>query len=386
MVRRKIKRKLEKKRREKGIIKLPKIEWTWAIRKSHNYTHVAAFLLSNAGDVLLPVTLQDIFKYKKKRINWNNIHAHWEVTDKTVDKINQTKGLIIGGGGLFLKDTNPNNLSGWQWSCSIENLKKIKVPIVVFAVGYNRFPGQEDFDPIFKEHISLLAKKSEYIGLRNSGSIDAIRSYMPKELHSKIRFQPCMTTVISKLYPGICNYEKKKNIIALNCAFDRAKHRFGKQEDKILLDIANACKELSKDYEIVYFAHTSKDLEMITVLEKTELKFKIVNFVNLKPKDIIKAYSKVSLVIGMRGHSQMIPFGCLTPILSLVSHDKLQWFLDDINQPDWGVDVKENNLKDIIVEKSKYLLNNQNEIISIIKREQERLWAISLKNVLEFIR
>lgn len=30
----------------------------------------------------------------------------------------------------------------------------------MFAVGYNRFRGQEDFDPIFKEHINLFCRKS----------------------------------------------------------------------------------------------------------------------------------------------------------------------------------------------------------------------------------
>lgn len=45
----------------------------------------------------------------------------------------------------------------------------------MFAVGYNRFRGQEDFDQFFKEHINLFVEKAEFIGLRNHGSIESIK-------------------------------------------------------------------------------------------------------------------------------------------------------------------------------------------------------------------
>lgn len=384
MVTKKIKRGIDKIWRKIGVIKLPVLAKHNINEKSSIYTHIAAFLLSNAGDVLLPITLQDLFQYKRKGLNWKNIHAHWVISDELIADINNTDGLIIGGGGLFLKDTNPNQLSGWQWSCSIESLKKISVPIAIFAAGYNRFQGQEDFDPIFKEHIKLLSEKAVYIGLRNHGSINAIRNYLPENIHNKIRFQPCMTTLISKIYPNLFDYEKKEEFIVLNCAFDRNNLRFGEKEDQILTNIALACKELSKDYKIKYYAHSEKDLRMIPILERVRLKFELVNFKYMHPKKIIKAYSKPSLVIGMRGHAQMIPFGCLTPIISLISHDKMQWFLDDINQTDWGVDIKDPNLKDIIVYKSKNILNNKLKTIEIIKEEQDKLLKISIKNVNDF--
>ena len=90
----------------------------------------------------------------------------WEkVSIQTLNRINDdVKGLVIGGGGLFLRDTNANQNSGWEWNCSIENLRKIDVPIIVFAVGFNRFRGQEDFDPIFRSHLQELVQKSAFFG------------------------------------------------------------------------------------------------------------------------------------------------------------------------------------------------------------------------------
>ena len=57
------------------------------------------------------------------------------------------------------------------------------------------------------------------------------------------------------------------------------------------------------------------------------------------PEEILSAYAQVSLSIGMRGHAQLIPFGMRRRVVSIVSHDKLKWFLDDVNMPQAAVDV-----------------------------------------------
>ena len=52
----------------------------------------------------------------------------------------------------------------------------------------------------------------------------------------------------------------------------------------------------------------------------------------------------------MRGHAQLIPFGLRRSIISLVSHPKLYWFLQDIDAVDWAVDVNQENVEDALVE------------------------------------
>ncbi|MCC9690569.1 hypothetical protein [Streptomyces sp. MNU103] len=55
--------------------------------------------------------------------------------------------------------------------------------------------------------------------------------------------------------------------------------------------------------------------------------------------EIRDLYARTRLVIGMRGHAGMIPFGVGTPIVSLISHPKMAYFLADIERPEWGVSV-----------------------------------------------
>ena len=87
----------------------------------------------------------------------------------------------------------------------------------------------------------------------------------------------------------------------------------------------------------------------------------------------------------MRGHAQLIPFGCNTPILSLISHDKLRWFLNDIDAVEWGVEVKEDNLKDTIVEKSKTIIESEATAKKILA-EKEKLYIITKANITSILK
>ena len=63
-------------------------------------------------------------------------------------------------------------------------------------------------------------------------------------------------------------------------------------------------------------------------------------------EEFLNYYVQPELMIAMRGHAQMIPFGCKTPVISLISHDKLKWFLEDIEHPEWGIEVLDNEFEE----------------------------------------
>lgn len=350
-------------------------------------THIALYTEVNAGDVLLPRCLRDVFEVIQGSFLWDGINAHRLVTDDVIEKINHSSGVLIGGGGLFLKDTNPNKLSGWQWSCSLDALRKIKVPIALFAVGYNRFRGQEDFSPVFSEHLSLLAEKSVYIGLRNQGSIRAIKKYLPVSLHEKIRFQPCMTTVCKILYPEIINKAREEGdetLIAVNCAFDRIDKRLEGRQDEILHRLAVSIRELSLSSSIAYYAHSKSDERMLPYLDRVGVPYTLVKLYDVHPREVLVAYSKAGLAIGMRGHAQMIPFGCGTPIISLISHDKMRWFLEDIGCPEWGVEMLSEGFERSLCQKAVSVMEFRNEIVARIDTLQESLLEVTRRNVADF--
>ena len=90
--------------------------------------------------------------------------------------------IIVGGHGLIMPESNKNNNSGWGFNIKIQNLKKIKVPVIFFSIGYNVFRNNDKFVPVFRNHIQECVRKSLFFGLRNYGSINEVKKYLPEDL------------------------------------------------------------------------------------------------------------------------------------------------------------------------------------------------------------
>lgn len=347
---------------------------------NYQATHISAFSYGNAGDTLLPVVLRDLFNMFVGVTKWHDKHVHKLVDKIDIKQYNQDDFIVIGGGGLFLADTHPNDISGWQWNCSLESLHQIEKPIIAFAIGYNRFRGQEDFKPIFTKHLNEFVAKAKFVGIRNHGSIKCLKKYLHNiELQEKLFYQPCMTTLISMIYPHLMDYTKKEDFIVFNCAFDRQNLR--STDDEYLFSIARVALEMSKVTKIKYFSHMPSDDLALPYFDKIGVKYELVKFVEVNR--IIENYAKARLVIGMRGHAQMIPFGCKTPILSLISHDKMQWFLDDIGHSEWGIDIHDVDFEIKLLEKARLLYYNYKECVALVEEAQHKLWKITMDNFVQ---
>ena len=350
------------------------------------FSHVTYYKIGNAGDTALSQCVRRTFE-KYFTVNWNLINVSSEVNDETVKSINRTRALVVGGGGLFLPDTNSNKLSGWQWAVSQEALGNITVPILIFSVGYNYFHNQASSE-IFKKNLIMLCKKSKFIGLRNHGSIEAVKKLLPEDLHDKIVYQPCTTTVIRKLYGDLIPRKISNRRIAINIAFDREERRFGDQKEMILTEVAKAARSIhDKGYEIVLVYHVNSDKKFKAYMDKVDVPYQEKDLVNAFPMQIFEFYNEIELVIGMRGHSQMIPFGLNCEIISLVTHDKMRWFLEDIDATDWQIDLLEQHQQNIsleIVEKFTQIHEVDNEFTKKrLHKAQEELWKKTQSNMEE---
>ncbi len=347
-------------------------------------SHVTYYAGGNAGDMVLSHCIRKIFESSIKDLCWNIVNVRDEVTWDIINEINMTKGVIVGGGGLFLPDSNKNDISGWQWAISEEKLNSIKVPLVVYSVGYNYFRGQE-CNSLFIKNLITLCRKAQLIALRNHGSMEAVKKLIPSYLHDKIIFQPCITTVLRKVCGKELETKRISKVIAFNIAFDRSNMRFGANKELILEEIARSAKMIqNKGYNIVLVYHVGSDSQMRYYMDKIGVRYTIKDLTTSFPDKIIKFYNNVDLVIGMRGHSQMIPFGLNCEILSLVTHDKMQWFLDDINASEWKIDLVNSNEKigDEIYKKFIQIheIDSQKTRKKLID-SQEKLWNITLNNI-----
>lgn len=344
--------------------------------------HIVADITANTGDYILGRSTRKLVECVGNNIiNWDIRHVTNCVDEGYIEACNQSKGIIIGGGGLLVRDTNENQISGWTWPCPTELLKQIQVPIYVMGVGYNRFRGQAEFDECFKESINVLVEKSTFFGLRNHGSIRAVRAYLREDLREKVKFHPCPTTVLAKM----SSLPKRENIekyIAVNCAFDRLEQRYGEKFEEILIEIARVVKELSNNYKIKIYVQCAGDENFAKAMDIVGGEYEIVILTkNMTEEEYLHYYTEPELVLAMRGHAQMIPFGCKTPVVSIISHDKLAWFLEDIEHPEWGVDVRDAEFEQKLLEKSLYMLEHREEVCAQIEEAQDKLWAVMQENL-----
>jgi len=368
----------------------PMVRRSTAAFKGKYVAHFGLHEARNIGDIMLFVAVRTLMDSLSGPYRWS-LEPLWnEVSTETIARLNkEARGVIVGGGGLFLRDTNPNQNSGWQWNISIENLKRIEVPIIVFAVGYNRFRNQEDFLPVFREHIGELVARSVFFGLRNRGSMRQLQTYLDSSLHGKVKYQPCPTTLLRYLYPQYLDEgddlgDISPRALALNIPFDRRHLRFGEREEEILTVIARVMKWANqRGYEVNVMEHTPHDADILPWLLCAGVEFREIALFNKTAREALDVYSRTPLTIGMRGHSQLIPFGMGNAIISLVSHDKLWYFLDDIGHNQWGVDVQSPDLEEQLVAKIEFVQGRLDLIRSQIIDAQKVLWDITVRNVEE---
>lgn len=338
----------------------------------------------NSGDTLLFKTTRDLFELHFNSINWT-LKNLWEPVDTaTINLINEEMDcILIGGGGLFLKDQKgaEESVSGWQWNCSSEALKKIEKPIIISGVGYNRFRNQEDFDPVFTESLQELSKRCIFLGLRNSGSIENIKRYIGKD--NPFFLQYCPTTILSRIYDHL-EIESSEKILSFNLAYDRPTFRFGNRETEILQDLATFLEYVQEnsDYNIHITLHKHIDSEILNYLPDG-LKYEVINLTESNADEIMNYYSKIELAVGMRGHAQLIPFGFNKKMISIISHNKMQYFLDDI-ELDLGADVESDSFLNDLIRKFDEVRSSAS-ISQELVEAQNKIWESTNSNF-EFLR
>ena len=343
------------------------------------YYHFGVFDRGNAGDTVATEVVEDLIGEGC----WDKYNAYCEAPpEDTIDYINNNvNAVVIGGGGLLHSGTmhGSQHASGWYCPLTVEQVERIKKPIIVFGIGDSRFWGQVGFNELFKPQINQLVRQSAFFGLRNSGSINKLSKYLDSDLVEKLKFQPDPATLLSYIYP--IKKELRKNEIALQPALDAPLNRFGDREDKLLMSIAEAMKELNYKIRLVlHIVRGDADYGMAEYLDKAGVEYDVVRLHGKSPQEIVDFYSGCPLTIGMRGHGVMIPFGVGNPFVPIISHDKVTFFLNDIGITK-GIFVFDPDLKERIVQAVNQI--NYKNFTERIEDVKYKLWTITQHNLEE---
>jgi polysaccharide pyruvyl transferase WcaK-like protein len=344
----------------------------------------------NAGDTVLFPVVRRTFETLLGPCDWM-LRQAWEPFSAEDARCanKEFDGIVIGGGGLLLRDQAGSDIanSGWQWNSTVSAVKEIDIPLIIFAIGYNRFRGQADFNPIFTDHIRALTARASFFGLRNIGSINALRQYLEESQRNKLCRQYCPTTVLWQLYPEYrsvaqAHDAKGERKLAFNAAFDREALRFGQDVDRVLANVAGAVLAAQeRGWKIVVIAHKTMDRNIEPYLDAVGVEYDTADLTDAGPEEVMTVYSQVDFAFGMRGHAQMIPFGLRRPIMSVISHDKMRFLLDDIKRPGWGVEVDSPDLAKHLDAALAAIESNRQMVHADVARAQQEVWEETQSNM-----
>jgi len=315
----------------------------------------------NFGDDALFVATRRVFEQLGVR-EWGCFNLREHVTPQVVSEANRFDLVVVGGGGLFLKDTNPNSVSGWQWKCPIDLLGEFRKPLIIFAVGYNRFRGQEPFDEVFRRHVGRLVEVASHFSVRNGGSREALQREGIEV--RRVKVCPCPSLFLRPRSEPLLDGNVARSAgsgpkrVAVQLAGDRLSLRL-RDADKFYRDLAEALRRLEgAGYEVHFVEHNWRpESNMAEFRNRFAAPVHDISHV-WSEADLdaaLRLYRSFDVVIAMRGHGQMVPFGQGVPVVSLVTHDKLRWFLRDVGMEETAVEAEEPGMGRMLAEKVRWL-------------------------------
>lgn len=288
-----------------------------------------------------------------------------EFTKELIWEINNKADLIIiGGGGLVFYRPQDNSKSGWQWNIDLDLIDMIKVPFVVYGIGYNQFEyDASNYIPITNQHLQKTVQLAALFSVRNSGTKAELIARGCNA--SKIEVIPDSGMFLTPKHVTIPKLDKTKLIIGFNWTTDREHQTFPppvlENKEKFIsncLDLLNYAIS-KKNAQVVYIGHMSSDFdkEIINKLKNGLIQTPIIideEISHIYPPTgenagfLVDVYRQMDIVLGMRGHANIVSFGQNTPFIGLGSHRKIRYFLQDIGRSEYFFDVRtEGNLYSI---------------------------------------
>ena len=279
----------------------------------------------NFGDHALGIGVRNLFRKVFRRhgidLIFEVVDTHrLYVTPHDVQMWNNEGDLIlVGGGGLL------HCWDGLHWMCHLPSnlVRRLKIPLCVFGVGYNQLPSQGRLPWCVRHNIGVVMKKAVGFSVRNDGSTE--------KMHTEGFSVGFSVDEIPD--PGFFldgNYGRviHDRYAIIQVAGDAASSRMSNVAEWIQGYAKCADWLMEHGLHVVFIPHCEMDVNITNdVVNLMTLKnYEITDFwesvLDEHCYTILSLYKHAEIVIGSRGHAQMISFGMATPFVTFSTHYK----------------------------------------------------------------
>jgi hypothetical protein len=335
------------------------------------------------------------------------------IADVTAANDRRTLALMTGGGGLFysLNKASHQQQSGWQWKVSSSHLDLFAPPLYLFAVGWNEFRQSnalrrnarktKRYRPVLLRSLgALAAKRSTMIGLREQYSLGAMEPLLRKR-NASLTYQPCATTLIGAIEPCMANrnllHQVGPKVLSVNLADDKLSLRIGSvsQVTAVYDEVAHFCgAAMHKGWRVELVNQGGSDHKFPAYLKSAHpsLAERMPTISFTSHEHVFEYYKTVTVAASSRGHGVMVPFGLQCATISLITHEKVASFLNDIGHAEWGVEMNPNKrasqkasgIGEDLAKVLNYIDDNRELVHGQILQAQAKLMAITAANMQRF--
>ncbi|WP_114793149.1 polysaccharide pyruvyl transferase family protein [Niabella yanshanensis] len=332
----------------------------------------------NIGDYALGIGVKNLLRnyldidyIGNTNIQGRNFDEYYinEVINKKYDL------LVIGGGGIIHGAHWPN---GWFWLIDKELIRQIKIPYIVYGVGYNYWIEEGGIPERGKIHLKETLANASFFSVRNDGSYN--RLFNQTGIDAEVIPDPGFHIDLNTEYERL---EEKKYII-IQLANDKPINRFGSEQkvEKFINEMREITKDLSKKYKVIFAPHVIDDVsiskEISSGIDNTEV-LDFGKFAFDHSDKMIGYYKYAEFVLAMRGHGQILPIGFNTPVIALENHPKHRGLMEELDLLDYNVKIDDENFLSDLDSKIKLLEDNKELLIEKYKNINHELDATSQK-------
>lgn len=322
--------------------------------------HLANFHSTNIGNgALIHGTEKVMAEDVDPSVQWTR--AAWDDYTfglKTFDEefvrlVNAHDGLIIGGavainGRAYLTHT------GMRVDLPLPLWEKIEKPVIVHGISYRHWKGQpfHHLDKLKSWVEMCLGNPRILLGVRNDGT----REWLSEMLHlgdkaDRLALVPdpalFVTPATDITYPELAT-DRPNVLLSFNDEDSEFRYANAEQRQRVIRGLAETAERLSKDFNarIVLVPHYFDDYRMLTdFVAACPPRFAHQSLVSTGLLKVDQAayfygrYAQADLALSMRVHSMSPSIGLSTPMVPVVTQDRMTEFLQEAGLADLEVNA-----------------------------------------------